>query len=144
MEKSRPNSPTNGNVAKRPRLQVHVTGPARRDIAAIVEWSFQEFGEAAALRYEALIFQALLDLAADPERPGSRERPEIMIEGARTYHLAYSRTSVKGESVKTPRHFLLYRRAGERVIEVGRILHDARDLTRHLPEEYRRSATPLL
>ena len=40
--------------------------------------------------------------------------------------------------VKEPRHFLLYRRRGK-VIEVMRILHDARDLERHLPEEYRNS-----
>jgi hypothetical protein len=29
------------------------------------------------------------------------------------------------------------------VIEVARILHDGRDLQRHLPEEYRRGAAPL-
>ena len=70
------------------------------------------------------------------------ERPEIMIEGARAYHLEFSRGRVKGQGVKAPRHFLLYRRY-ERVIEVGRVIHDARDLTRHLPEEYRRGAPPL-
>jgi toxin ParE1/3/4 len=66
-----------------------------------------------------------------------------MIEGARTYHLEFSRGRVKGQGVKAPRHFLLYRRRDERVIEVGRVFHDARDLTRHLPEEYRRGAPPL-
>jgi toxin ParE1/3/4 len=50
---------------------------------------------------------------------------------------------VKGEGVKAPRHFLLYRRRDEGVIEVARVIHDARDLTRHLPEEYRRDALPL-
>src|ERR1700681_1619169 len=30
-------------------------------------------------------------------------------------------------------------RAYVRVIEVGRVIHDSRDLTRHLPEEYRRA-----
>lgn len=90
------------------------------------------------VRYKALIKQALLDVGSDPERPGSKERPEIMIEGARTYHLGFSRSRVSGPSVKTPRHFLLYRHLDERVIEVGRILHDSRDLQRHLPEGYRR------
>jgi toxin ParE1/3/4 len=40
--------------------------------------------------------------------------------------------------VTEPRHFLLYRRREDGVIEVARILHDGRDLARHLPEGYRR------
>ena len=47
---------------------------------------------------------------------------------------------MKGQGVKAPRHFLLYRRREERVIEVARVCHDARDLVRHVPEEYRRNA----
>jgi toxin ParE1/3/4 len=130
-------------VAKKRRLQFHVTGHARRDIATIVKRSLQEFGEAASLRYSALIRQALLDIEADPERPGSRECPDIMIDGARTYHLEFSRSRVSGSRVKDPRHFLLYRRRKDGVIEVARILHDSRDLQRHLPAEYRRAARPL-
>ena len=122
----------------RQHFEVRVAGPARRDIASIVKWSFHEFGARAALRYEALISQALRDIAADPDLPGSRKEPKIMIEGARTYHLSFSRRRVGGPGVKEPRHFLLYRRIDERVIEVARILHDARDLDRHLPEGYRR------
>jgi plasmid stabilization system protein ParE len=124
-------------VAKPRSLQFHVTGPARRDIAAIVKKSLQEFGEAASQRYRILIRQALLDIEADPERPGSTRRPEIMIEGARTYHTSLSRTRVNGPSVKQPRHFLLYRQREDGVIEVARILHDSRGLQRHLPEDYR-------
>ena len=124
---------------RRPRnLEVRITHTAQRDIKAILNWSRKEFGEAAAERYQALIKQALRDIGADPERPGSRERPEILIEGARTYHLELSWGRVKGQSVKAPRHFLLYRRRGERVIEVGRVCHDARDLARHVPKAYRR------
>jgi len=111
-----------------------------RDIKDILNWSRKEFGKSAAARYKALIKQALRDIGANPERPGSTERPEILIEGARTYHLWYSRGRVKGQGVKAPRHFLLYRRREERVIEVGRVCHDARDLARHVPEECRRAA----
>lgn len=120
-------------MAKRPRLQIHVSGPARRDIAAIVKRSLQEFGEAASLRYEALIQQALCDIGTDPERPGSKERPEIMVTGARTWPLELSRTRVSGPGVKEPRHFILYRRREDGVVhrrredgvvEVARILHD--------------------
>ena len=129
-------------MAKKRSLRFHVSGPARRDIASIVKRSLQEFGEAASLRYSALIRQALFDIEADPERPGSKEWPEIMIQGARTYHLELSRSRVSGSRVKEPRHFLLYRRRDDGVIEVARILHDGRDLQRHLPEEYRRGAAP--
>ena len=125
-------------MAKRPTFQLHVTAAARRDIVAIVKRSVQEFGEAASLRYSALIHQALRDVEADPERPGSKERPDLMTKGARTYHLEFSRSRVSGSSVKEPRHFLLYRRLDDGVIEVARILHDTRDLQRHLPKELRR------
>jgi toxin ParE1/3/4 len=112
MQKCRRKSPTNTDMAK-PRFQVRVTGPARRDIAAAIKRSFQVFGEAAALRYEALIVQAVRDLETDPDRPGSKERPEIMIEGARTYHLSFSRTRVSGAGVKEPRGTFLYTDASE-------------------------------
>jgi toxin ParE1/3/4 len=100
--------------------------------------SFQEFGETASLRYEALIRQAIRDIGIDPERPGSKEWPEIMVKGARTYHLSLSRGRVAGSGVKEPRHFLLYRRRKDGVIEVARVLHDGRDLQRLLPAAFRR------
>ena len=125
-------------MAEKRRLKIHVTGPARRDITTILKRSLQEFGMDASLRYRALIRQALLDIELDHERPGSQARPEIMIDGARTYHLSLSRPRVSGIRVKEPAHFLLYRRRGE-AIEVSRILHDARDLEQHLPVAYRRS-----
>jgi toxin ParE1/3/4 len=103
-----------------------------------MEWTAQKFGERASLRYDALVKQAIKDIGADPERPGSKERPEIMIEGARTYYLELSRTRVSGAKVKEPRHFLLYRHREDGVVEVARILHDGRDLAHHLPENYRR------
>lgn len=116
---------------------MRLTGPAKRDLSGLMEWTVQEFGERAALRYDALIKQALKDIGADPERPGSKERPEIMVRGARTYHLEFSRNRVSGSKVKKPRHFLLYRCRDDGVVEVARILHDGRDLQRHLPEGYR-------
>lgn len=95
------------------------------------------FGAAAALRYDALIAQALRDLLVDPMRAGSKDRPEIMAMGARTYHLHFSRDRVAGDRVNEPRHFLLYRIRRDGVIEVARILHDSRDLDRHLPDAFK-------
>jgi toxin ParE1/3/4 len=102
--------------------------------------SQERFGERAAARYRDLLKQALRDIAADPERPGSKERPDLA-RGVRTYHLFFSRDRARGDLgvVKKPRHFLVYRRRGEAVIDVVRVLHDARDLERHLPEEYLRN-----
>jgi toxin ParE1/3/4 len=140
--KYRKNSALKKCVAKPPKKHdVRLTIPAQRDLSGVMEWTVNEFGGQAALRYDALIKQALKDIGADPERPGSKESPEIMIEGARTYHLEFSRSRVSGSKVKAPRHFLLYRLRGDGVVEVARILHDSSDLTRHLPEQYRRLDT---
>ena len=63
-----------------------------------------------------------------------------MIRGARMYHISFSRDRAKTALgvVHNPRHFILYRRADGNTLDIGRILHDGRDLQRHLPEEYRR------
>jgi hypothetical protein len=42
-------------VAERSRFEVRVTGPARRDSIGILKRSRQEFGKAAARRYETLL-----------------------------------------------------------------------------------------
>ena len=130
-------------MAKKRVSRPSLAPAARQDVREILRWSEQEFGGTAAARYRALIKQAVRDIKADPERPGSQEWPEIMIQGARTYHLEFSRSRVSGSRVKEPRHFLLYRRRDDGVIEVARILHDGRDLQRHLPEDYRGGAVPL-
>jgi toxin ParE1/3/4 len=64
-----------------------------------------------------------------------------MIEGARTYHIRFSRDRAKTALgvVRNPRHFIIYRRREDRnAIDIGRILHDGRDLQRHLLGDYRR------
>ncbi len=119
-------------ASKRP-LKIHIAAQARRDIAAILKRSEQEFGFEASLRYEALIRQALIDIETHHERPGSKERPELMVEGARTYQISLSRRRVSGAKVAP--HFLLYRRRDD-FIEVARILHGSRDLEKHLPSGY--------
>lgn len=118
--------------------EVRLTSTAQRDVKAILNWSRKEFGEAAAARYQALLKQAVRDIGVDPERPGSMEQGKFIIEGARTYHLEFSRSRVSGRRVTAPRHFLLYRQRSKGLIEVGRVLHDSRDLARHLPDGYRR------
>lgn len=112
---------------------------AEQDLETILAWAHEQFGEDARLRYEALLVQAILDVAADSERPGCQDRPELA-ENAFTYHLAFSRDQVTARGrVRRPRHFLLCRTTSDGTLEVGRVLHDSMDLARHLPEEYRGS-----
>lgn len=110
---------------------------AEADIEGILAWTHEHFGEAARLRYEELLAQAILDIAANPERSGCVSRSELS-EAARTYHLYFSRDNVSpaANRVKRPRHFLLFRTADTGVVEIGRVLHDSMDLTRHLPPDF--------
>ena len=107
---------------------------AEADLAEILAWSAEAFGDAARRRYAALIVQAIGDLAADPARAGAKTRPEIAA-GVHTYHLAHSRKLVAPAvgRVITPRHFLLFRLRSDSALEIARVLHDSMDLARHLP-----------
>lgn len=110
---------------------------AQEDIEAILAWTHGQFGELVRLRYEELLVQATVDLAADPTRPGTLHRPELAA-GAKTYHLHHSRDHVSRTigRIRRPRHFLLYRVAADGTLEIGRVLHDSMDLARHLPPDY--------
>ncbi len=106
----------------------------RRDIRETDAWSEEQFGVPAADRYGLLIRQALRDLLEDPTRPGTMARPDLAPH-TYIYHLMFSRKRVAGERVKAPRHFVLYRHIEEKV-EFARLLHDSRDLARHVPSAF--------
>ena len=101
-------------------------------------WNLKELGEQAALRYDALMTQALTDIGDDPERPGVQQRFDLA-DGVLVYNLRFSRGRSRSALgiVRNPRHLVIYRRRHDRttVIDVLRVLHDTRDLPRHLPEE---------
>jgi toxin ParE1/3/4 len=107
------------------------------DIIDALAWSDVRFGEVARRRYEALIVTALHDVAADPLRPGSIGRPELGAD-VRSYHLSSSRQRARTVDgiVHRPRHLLLYRPIRADVIGIGRVLHDAMEIHRHLPTEF--------
>lgn len=115
-----------------------VTAPARSDLADIHRYTRARYGVRAANAYDALLKQAMRDLRDDPLRPGSNERPEIG-RNMRSYHAALSRKRAASK-VKAPRHFLLYFLPDEDAVVVSRILHDARDLARHVPDEHLQQA----
>ncbi|MFZ2649701.1 MAG: type II toxin-antitoxin system RelE/ParE family toxin [Burkholderiaceae bacterium] len=108
---------------------------AQADVIDILAWTQAQFGEAARLRYESLIVAAFRDVATQPDRPGSIERPELGA-GVRTWHLRLSRDHVGTGAgvVRRPRHFLIYR-LEPALLVVGRVLHDAMELARHSDPE---------
>lgn len=115
-----------------------ISPAAQRDIGSVLAWTHEHFGERARLRYEALLVQAISDVAANPDLPGSSHRDEIA-RNAKTYHLEHSkhRVSRRLGRAKKPRHFLLYRVRGDGRVEIGRVLHDSMDLPIHLPTDFR-------
>ena len=125
-------------------VRYHLSASAVQDIEAILAWTHGRFGEQVRLRYEELLVQAILDVADDPRRPGSVERPELA-RGAYTYHLRHSRDHVSRSigRIRKPRHFLLFRTTSDSCLEIGRVLHDSMDLARHLPPDYPSSAPGL-
>ena len=120
------------------QLRIVLAPAAQQDIRELLNWSEKRFGKRARVRYAALLKQALRDIAADPDRPGSQDRPDLA-QGVRVYHLFFSRNRVDSAAgtVKAPRHFLIYRKRDNTAIDILRVLHDARDLERHLPPDRR-------
>ena len=107
-----------------------LTRAARADIVSILAWSHERFGEEARKRYEALIATAIRDAASRGGEGGDELRPELG-EGVFSWHLSRSRDGAPGGKVHRPRHFLICRRDGDTLV-IGRILHDAMDLRRHV------------
>jgi toxin ParE1/3/4 len=103
----------------------------RRDILEVIAWSTKQFGAPAAERYGRLIRQALHDISDEPTRPGAEARSDLA-PYAYVYHLSFSRNRVVGKRVQEPRHFVLYRYQKAKV-SFARLLHESRDLTRHVP-----------
>lgn len=114
-----------------------LSAAAQADIIEILAQTHERFGEMARLRYEYLLVAALRDLADEPYRIGSIERPELG-ENVRSYHLRHSRDRARHESgiVRRPRHLLLFRLARPDLIGIGRVLYDAMEIERHLPSDY--------
>ena len=103
---------------------VRLGAAAELDFANILKWTAENFGARQSRLYRDILIQAIGELADGPGVAGSKARDEIM-QGLHTLHVA--RHGRRG------RHFLLYRVAPGRIIEIMRILHDSMDLACHLP-----------
>jgi toxin ParE1/3/4 len=106
------------------RWRVRLGAAAEVDFANIIKWSTETFGADQSRVYRDTLVQAIGALADGPDVPGSKARDEIMA-ALRTLHVA--RRGRRGS------HFLMYRAAPNRTIEIVRILHDGMDLQRHVP-----------
>lgn len=120
-----------------------ISPEAKVDIRGILRWSEAEFGKEAALRYQSLLIQAIRDVAASP---GGRGVQTVeFANDVRLYPLRLSRERARTASgvVHNPRHVIVFRfREHAPAIEVIRILYDAYDIERRLPQEYRRGQPP--
>ena len=119
---------------RRPARTLLVTEPASHDLADIRRYTRERHGPRAAAAYDTVLKQALRDIRDDPYRLGSKERPKIGV-AIRSYHTALSRKRA-GSAVRSPRHFVLYFLPTESEVVVSRLLHDSRDLARHIPEDH--------
>ncbi len=109
--------------------RIHLTESAEADLDAIWLWTAERYDVDQALRYQALLDQALDDIRIDPERPSSRELPHLG-ERVRSYHIDLSKFR-SGTGIKSPRHVIFYTLQFENEVRVLRILHD-----RMRPERY--------
>jgi toxin ParE1/3/4 len=108
------------------RWRVRLSEPAEHDYVAILQWTAEQFGRRQASVYRETLIGALIALADDPFAPDSHPREDIQ-PSLRSLHVA--RNQRRG------RHLILYRLAGQRTIDILRILHDSMDVGRHIPDD---------
>jgi toxin ParE1/3/4 len=111
-------------------VKLRITGPARRDIAAVLATSLETFGKDARDRYRELIERGLADIAAGNMRSSST-RPELGADVTLS-HLRHAR----GEPaiIRSPRHFLVFRLEGETAV-ILRLLYNAMDLPSRMADD---------
>lgn len=107
--------------------------PAQIDLANILATSAERWGAEGQQRYAAVLAAAMRQIAAEPDGPLTRKRPDLR-SGIRSFHVRYARRSGEGAKVGRPVHVLYYRVAEEGVIEIVRVLHERMEPSRHLDE----------
>jgi len=109
-----------------PRWRPRLGWAAERDLVDIVQWTRDRFGAEQARRYRAILLAAIRALGDGPDILGARDISDIH-PGAKILHAA--------RGGRKARHFLLYKTSGRDRIVIGRILHDAMDIERHIPAD---------
>ncbi|WP_371259883.1 type II toxin-antitoxin system RelE/ParE family toxin [Bradyrhizobium sp. WSM3983] len=114
----------NSRLMAEQKWRVRLGAAAELDFANILKWTTENFGHRQSRIYRDALVQAIGELVEGPDIASSKARDEIM-PGLRTLHVA--RHGRRGS------HFLMYRVATKRAIEIVRIPHDRMDLQRHIP-----------
>jgi toxin ParE1/3/4 len=112
-------------------LKLKIADQARSDMAHILQWSQDQHGSQAAIKYLQLIKLALQDILIKPDRLGvCLER--LSPSSVSIYHLRYSAKRMpKEQRVRHLRHILAFRRTAKQ-LHLLRILHDSMNIQTHL------------
>lgn len=102
-----------------------LSGPAERDIDAILDWSQDHFDDTGRRRYARLIVQAIGDVAENPRRIGTRWL-SVRQRQLGLYHLRHSRRHVSeaSERVHEPRHAVVFNIGEDGIVNILGFLHD--------------------
>jgi len=107
-----------------------LSGPAKTDIAEILNTSEERHGREARIRYRALLTAAMRRVAADPQGLSIAARDELL-SGVRSFHIRHSRDESREAPVANPVHVIFFRVAQQGVVEIVRVLHERMDPGRH-------------
>lgn len=110
-------------------FKARLSGPAQQDIVDVLRYTLDQFGERQQDTYRDLIEEAIAAIEEEPRQAPSKQRDGLSED-------AWVRPI--RQPGKHARHILVYRITANGLIEVGRLLHDASDIERHLPEDYLR------
>ncbi|MFN3166570.1 MAG: type II toxin-antitoxin system RelE/ParE family toxin [Phycisphaeraceae bacterium] len=109
--------------------RVRLSDTVRQDIVDVLQYTFEQFGQTQHDAYRNLIEDSLVAIENEPTQAPSKQRDGLNED-------TWIRPIRKpGQNA---RHLIIYRIASDGLIEVGRLLHDAADIERHLPEDYLR------
>lgn len=122
-------------------VRFRLARPAQIDLANILATSAERWGAEGRQRYAAVLAAAMRQVAADPDGPLTRKRPDLRLD-IHSFHVRYARRSAEGARVRRPVHVLYYRVAEKGVIEIVRVLHERMDPSRHLDELATDDLTP--
>ena len=116
-------------------FKIELSDPARDDIQDISQYTQTRYGAKQADAYDHVVRSALDSIREDPFRPGSRDRSKDLKQpGLRSYHTSLSNDPAESH-VKSPRHLILYFEPKDDVVVINRIVHESRDIDRHLSPE---------
>ncbi|WP_395022841.1 type II toxin-antitoxin system RelE/ParE family toxin [Dongia sp.] len=119
--------------------EFRLSGSAAAELDEILDWSESNFGSQARERYNALLFEAMQNVADAPDQPTVRWHRTRGIEIG-VYHVEHSRNRVPAEfgRVAEPRHYMLFRIGADNVVDILGFVHDSMLLdrvVRNLPHD---------